>query len=117
MIFINVILFWQISALDLESINVKFYLQVIYFGSFFLVVVFLLLMIFVMIGVAFLTLLERKVLGYVNICKGPNKVGFVGILQPFRDAIELFTKEQYFPLQMQTEGGLLFRGPFCIIMF
>nr|QZK21856.1 NADH dehydrogenase subunit 1 [Amitermes sp. QLD_059] len=64
----------------------------------FLAVVFLLLMIFVMVGVAFLTLLERSVLGYIHIRKGPNSVGFIGILQPFSDAIKLFASEQYFPL-------------------
>nr|AQP29109.1 NADH dehydrogenase subunit 1 [Labiotermes sp. BRA008] len=64
----------------------------------FVVVVFLLLMVFVMVGVAFLTLLERSVLGYIHIRSGPNKVGFVGIFQPFSDAIKLFTSEQYFPL-------------------
>lgn len=60
-----------------------------FFVYFFLVVV-------VLIGVAFITLFERKILGYVHIRKGPNIVGYWGIIQPLADAVKLFIKEQVF---------------------
>lgn len=57
----------------------------------------LLSLLIVIVAVAFFTLLERKVLGYVHLRKGPNKPLILGVVTPFADAIKLFAKELNFP--------------------
>lgn len=55
-------------------------------------------MIGVLVRMTFLNLLDRKDSGYIQLPKGRAKVGFIGLVQPFNDALKIFPKEQAFPL-------------------
>jgi len=57
----------------------------------------LILIIFLLIAVAYFTLAERKIMGAMQRRKGPNVVGFYGLLQPLADGLKLFIKETIIP--------------------
>lgn len=64
--------------------------------------------------VAYLTLWERKLIGWMHIRLGPNRVGPLGLLQPIADALKLMTKEIIMP--SQASRGLYILGPIMTIM-
>jgi len=66
-----------------------------------------------MLGVAYLTYAERKVIGWMQVRIGPNRVGFQGLLQPIADAVKLLMKEIIIPAG--ANRGLFVLGPILAI--
>jgi len=75
----------------------------------FLIIDFLITIVTLLVMVAVLTLLERKVMGSIQRRRGPNVVGFFGILQPFADGIKLVAKE--FVIPTNVNKILFIAGP------
>ncbi len=65
----------------------------------------IIIILFVLISVAYLTLLERKLMGSMQRRRGPNVIGYKGLLQPLADGLKLFTKETILP---STADGIFF---------
>nr|QCX29670.1 NADH dehydrogenase subunit 1 [Blattisocius keegani] len=59
----------------------------------FMVMVYIILYLMVMFSIAFVTLCERKILGYMQVRTGPNKILIIGLFQPLSDGLKLFIKE------------------------
>ena len=66
-----------------------------------------------MLSVAYLTYWERKIIGWMQVRIGPNRVGYLGLLQPIADAVKLMMKEIIIP--SGANKGLFILGPILVL--
>lgn len=69
----------------------------------------------ILLSVAFMTIIERKVLAATQRRIGPNVVGYYGVLQPFADALKLIVKENVVPQHATT--GIFYLAPIISLVF
>ncbi len=73
----------------------------------------ILILVPLVLSVAYLTYAERKIIGYMQVRLGPNRVGYKGLLQPIADVVKLLMKEVIIP--SGASRGLFILGPVLAI--
>ena len=87
----------------------------LYLPPIFLVINALLVFLPIMVSVAVLTLVERKIMASIQRRRGPNIIGFWGLLQPFADGLKLLTKE--FNIPARSFDTLILCTPMISLIF
>ena len=81
----------------------------------FIVLQILSIIILLLISVAYFTLAERKIIASIQRRRGPNVIGYYGLLQPLADGLKLFVKESVCPSNADT--ALFFLHPFLVFFW
>ena len=79
----------------------------------FIIVKTLVIIVPLLVSVAYFTIAERKIMGSIQMRRGPNVVGFIGLLQPLADGAKLFAKETIIP--SSSDEQLFLIAPFMAL--
>lgn len=91
------------------------YINFVYYRMLFNLINVLAVLVPILLRVAFITIIERKLMGSMQRRVGPNTVGIYGILQPFADALKLVVKETVVPAH--ATKSLFYLAPIITLMF